>query len=359
MASFRGKHFILIVGVMASCFFMVSCEAEQTKIETLEERVESLKDELADNQQRLGEAHRQVGLLSDQEAKAERLEDQLNQALRKIAEDKGKSKSASEYVLQRDALLQLRDRLERERDNYKQQNKELFIELDALEQRLSQTNQATADLRDQLASSKEITDLLERRFNDLQTDRDLEKLVETVDQQRDQLEAAKQRIDQLEDEHPQFMVSLLGNCKKLTDDDLGSWSIIKLELTSSRFTIGQALRLTLPLSMIDHRGEFKLEFGSLETQATSIAVDVSSNTAAVTFANAAELRAAMQISETDLTTVSFGPDSSRSELVFRIGEQETGITGTTISFEPIEIRLSGLRIVERNFDGEWLLIADE
>lgn len=338
---------------------LVGCEEEKSDKEILEEQVESLKDTLADNQRRLGEANRQVGMLSNQEDRAERLEDQLIQAQRDLAEVQGRSESAARFIQEKEALLQLRDRLERERDNYKQQNNELFIELDALEQQLSQTNQATADLRDQLSSSAETTDLLERQLNDLQTDLDLEKLVETVEQQRDQLAAAKNRIDQLEDEHPQFMVSLLGNYKKLTDDDLGSWSIIKLELTSSRFTIGQALRLTLPLSMIDHRGEFKLEFGSLETQATSISVDVSSNTAAVTFANAAELRAAMQISETDLTTVSFGPDGNRSELVFRIGEQETGITGTTISFEPMEIRLSGLRVVERNLDSEWVLTADE
>lgn len=359
MALGKRQLVVLVIGVMVSNFLLVGCKEEKSETEILKERVATLREELAVNQQRLGEAHRQVGLLNDQQQRAEKLEYRLSQAQSELDEVRDRSESAARFIQEKQTLLQLRDRLERENDKYRQQNNELVSEIDLLEQKLFQADQDANALRDQLIASEETIHLLEMELEEIKSDRDLEKLAEIVEQQRQQIDKAKNRIDQLEDEHPQFMLSILENRDKISSDDLGSWGIINLELTSSRFAIGQALKLTLPLPMVDHRGEFKLVFGMLEAKAASISVDVSSNTAAVMFENAAQLRAAMQISETDQVSVLFGPDDQRSELVFRIGEPETGLTGTTISFEPIEILLSGLKVVVRNSEGEWMLAGDE
>jgi len=350
----RYRVMYVVAFVICIPVILVGCEEEKTEVERLTDRVIHLESELSAAQRHNGRVNQEIGSLK---SKNRELSEETSLYLSQVntardnlarAEDlKNESIRNQESAAQ---FLQQRDDLHRQIENLRSR----VVELNSLRQQVGIQEEVFGESIAEYESlvnelNDEITDLNEQVV-------EMSVLALDADQLQEELDSANEKVKSLAVEHPQFFISLLEQHKELKDSDLFTWESISLELVSSRFTLGQVLRMKMPLEMADNRGFAVLKFGSIEVDAIGCEIDLVQRIASYTFPNAAEVRSVMEINTSDIVHVYFGPLEFRSEIVFEAGASITGLSGTRINFLPKSIQLSDLPIANRSENGIWTLV---
>ncbi len=349
----RYENSIGVLAAVCVSLLLVACGNSSSKEEVLQERVGALKSELESTQIQLGQANQKLGEIQgnrDQlsrdmkktESELTDLRSQLKDAERLRLADKEQKNTVSKYLEQRENLYsQLNDM------------KEKLVEAKAQRHEIDR-------LANELKDAKENSELkitkLSKQLNELNASlNEAESKSNEAIQLQGELAAARKTIKDITADRPEFFIPLLQKHGELGDNDLQSWGVITLQLTSSRLALGQEMQLTLPLSMIDFRGSFVLTFGSLNATAESCDLNMKDRIATLTFPNAAEFHSAIEISTTDILSVSFGPSDFQSKIVFAVNTPENGWLSNQIDFKVKEVRLSGLPVATRSDQGKWTL----
>lgn len=181
--------------------------------------------------------------------------------------------------------------------------------------------------------------------------------VAAAEEQMNEMDRLSAQLRILAEEQPTFFISLLAQPDTLSESDLKSWEAISLELESPRYRPGYPLTVTLPLSMLDPRGDVKLRFGSLEIIADKWDVEAKDRIVTFSFPSGGRLWSAMEVSATDILTVEFGPRDARGVLRFRIKDSVGRLTRTEVEFQLLSVEFAGLPVAFREPDGAWTLEA--
>ena len=181
--------------------------------------------------------------------------------------------------------------------------------------------------------------------------------VAAAEEQMNEMDRLSAQLRILAEEQPTFFISLLAQPDTLSESDLKSWEAISLELESPRYRPGYPLTVTLPLSMLDPRGDVKLRFGSLEIIADKWDVEAKDRIVTFSFPSGGRLWSAMEVSATDILTVEFGPRDARGVLRFRIKDSVGRLTRAEVEFQLLSVEFAGLPVAFREPDGAWILEA--
>lgn len=345
---------VCVGSVLLGSVVLMGCgEEKQTKVERLSERVSLLESELSSAQRQSGQINQELGSLKSRN----------RELINKSNQDRSELVTARNRLVRAEELKNDALRRQESAAQFLQQREELYEQIEDLRDKVVETSElrrqavAREGMFDKSAAeyesvvkslNAEVLDLIEQV-------NEMSESVTTSSRLQEELDLANNLIAELAADHPQFFVSLLEKHKELNDLDLLTWKSISLELVSSRFTLGQVLRMKMPLEMADNRGTAVLFFGSIEVAALRCDVDLVERIVTYTFPNAAEVRSVMKINTSDILRVMFGPAEFRSEFVFEAGVPVTGLGGTRIDFQVKSVKLSGLSIAERSEHGVWRL----
>lgn len=178
-----------------------------------------------------------------------------------------------------------------------------------------------------------------------------------AEEQLNEMDRLSAELRILSKEQPTSFISLLSQPDILSESDLKSWETISLEFESPRYKPGYRLAVTIPLSMLDPRGDVNLRFGSLEIIADQWDVVAKDRIVTFSFPSGGRLWSAMEVSATDILTVEFGPRDALSVLRFRIKDSVGRLTRTEVEFQLLSVEFSGLPVAYREPDGNWTLEA--
>lgn len=307
------------------------------RISSLHRTVASLKDQLEESTNNTRELRERHSVCSEER-------DDLTTRISRLMED------IALLERKRDSLEAQVDQVSGSAARAMQQHGECSVQLE--EQAAIQARQSK--VIDSLeATGKSLTGQLE----ELQEAKESMRVaVAEAEKQTNELDRLSAQIGILTTEQPAGVVSLLAHPELLSENDVGLWDSIELKLFSRRLGKKFTLAATMPLSMLDPRGNVKLRFGALEI--VSEAWDVESRDGIVTFSFpfGERLRSAIEVSSTDIVTVEFGPRGERSLLRFRIRDWDGGLfRRDSVEFELLSVEFAGLPIAFRKTDGTWEL----
>jgi hypothetical protein len=322
----------LAVAVVGLMLLPTGC-GESTE-EGLRRRLSETKDELSTERRMLGRAESNLGAC---EAQRESLNKMLTDLRSEVGVLKGLSndqQTVTEYLQKRD---------------------ELHEALQTLKEKVS----TSGDLPRRIKDLEKEKGALERRVQDmtgenesLRTDMDdLRELANTGGGLIDELNEQRALNALLAEEHPAFIITLLQRRSALTDDDLLNWNSLDLKYHTPAWFDSEIIQLTVPLSILDHRGTFLVQFGQLQFPSESVAIDLETGVAVWNIPNASALQEAVKLSNTKEATVLFGPSTARSAIVFSLVQE----AGKVDLWQASQIRLAGLPVAKRASDGIWQL----
>lgn len=339
------KETLGIIGLAAVVAIAYSSCSEDVSDSTesrgsAQESLESIREELSKTQSRVGAANEEIGRLRAREA-------QLVAEAARLRSDLAESRA-----MVRDAESVA---------NYLRQRENLFAQIDQLRSRVADRDA----LRARLDDAESALDAKTRRHHEVVTEfesrvKSIERQLSEFRQQASQvpvlqagLEEARAKLQTTLRGRPDLAIEIANKFGTLLSEEGESLRVISMQLFSSRFAPGQDLYLTVPLGMLDHRGDIVLAFGSLRSRANSFRIDLDARTARIGFPDAADLRAAIRLSETPELGISFGPSGASTRILFEVGDSHTAIGGTTIDFQPKAIYIAGERMAELTEDGRW------
>lgn len=210
---------------------------------------------------------------------------------------------------------------------------------------------------DTIVSLEATRDALTKQVEELQEAKEAMRLaVAAAEEQTKELDRLSEQLRILSEEQPTFFISLLAHAERLSDVDLMSWKSISLRLREPFYRMGYRLAVTMPLSLLDPRGDVELRFGALEIVSDQWGVDSKDRIVTFSFPSGERLRSAMEVSSTDIVTVEFGPRDERGVLRFRIKDFGGGlIRADSVEFELLSVEFSGFPVAFRESDGTWRL----